>query len=142
MAQQQPHNAEGYFGKGEDAHTGPAVSQTVYPKDAGVTASSENERTGAPLQAVGTGNSVLERDAQSKGHSFEYLKTKQFWLTLLLGQGSYFLPLAMLDACMYDVNIIYSPGCLHRQHQHALLAPRQRRHLDPRLPILLQLRPA
>ena len=102
MAQQQPHNADGYFGKGEDVHTGPAVSQTVYPKDAEVTASSENEQTGAPLQAVGTGNSVLERDAQSKGHSFEYLKTKQFWLTLLLGQGSYFLPFAMLDACMYN----------------------------------------
>lgn len=102
MAQQQPHNADGYFGKGEDVHTGPTVSQTVYPKDAEVTASSENERTGAPLQAVGTGNSVLERDAQSKGHSFEYLKTKQFWLTLLLGQGSYFFPFAMLDACMYN----------------------------------------
>jgi solute carrier family 35 protein F1/2 len=102
MAQQQPHDAEGYFGKGEDVHTGPAVSQTVYPKDAEVTASSGNEHTGAPLQAVGTGNSVLERDAQSKGHSFEYLKTKQFWLTLLLGQGSYFLSLATLNACIYS----------------------------------------
>ncbi|KAG9201429.1 hypothetical protein G6514_005801 [Epicoccum nigrum] len=100
MAQQQPHDAEGFFGKGEDVHTGPAVTQTVYPKDAEVTTSSGNEHTGAPLQAVGTGNSVLERDAQSKGHSFEYLKTKQFWLTLLLGQ--------VLAICIASTNTLSS----------------------------------
>jgi len=88
MAQQQPHAAEGFFGKGEDIHTGPVVTQIVHPKDAEATTSSENERTGAPLQAVRTANEVLERDAESKGRWFQYVKTKQFWLTLLLGQGA------------------------------------------------------
>jgi solute carrier family 35 protein F1/2 len=87
MAQPHPHSADGFLGKGEDIHTGPVVTQTVHPKDAEVTGSSDHERTGAPLHAVGTGNEVLERDAQSKGRWFQYLKTKQFWLTLLLGQG-------------------------------------------------------
>jgi len=36
---------------------------------------------------------VLEEEAQSKGRWFQYVKTKQFWLVLLLGQGMwrYFL---------------------------------------------------
>jgi solute carrier family 35 protein F1/2 len=87
MAQPHPHSADGFFGKGEDIHAGPIVTQSVHPKDSEVAGSSENERTGAPLHTVGTGNEVLERDAQSKGRWFQYLKTKQFWLTLLLGQG-------------------------------------------------------
>lgn len=88
MAQPQPHPAEGFFGKGEDIRTGPVITQTVHPKDSEFTASSENERSGAPLHTVSTGNEVLERDAESKGRWFQYLKTKQFWLTLLLGQGT------------------------------------------------------
>ncbi|CAI6334736.1 unnamed protein product [Periconia digitata] len=32
------------------------------------------------------GNAVLESDAQTKGQWFAYVKTKQFWLALLLGQ--------------------------------------------------------
>lgn len=87
MAQPHPHSADGFFGKGEDIHARPIVTQSVHPKDSEVAGSSENERTGAPLHTVGTGNEVLERDAQSKGRWFQYLKTKQFWLTLLLGQG-------------------------------------------------------
>lgn len=44
--------------------------------------SSENE------QAVATsGPAILERDAESKGSWFAYLKTRQFWITLVLGQG-------------------------------------------------------
>lgn len=89
MAQQQAHAAEGFFGKGEDIHTGPVVTQNVHPKGSEVTTSSENERTGTPLHAVGTGNEVLENDAQSKGRWFQYLRTKQFWLTMLLGQGAF-----------------------------------------------------
>lgn len=88
MAQPHPHSAAGFFGKGEDIHSGPVVTQTIHAKDSEVTGSSENEHVGSTLQAVGTGNEVLERDAQSKGRWFQYLKTKQFWLTLLLGQGT------------------------------------------------------
>lgn len=88
MAQPQPHAAEGFFGKGEDIHTGPVVTQIVHPKGSEGTTSSENERVGTPLHAEGTGNEVLEDDAQSKGRWFQYLKTKQFWLTMLLGQGT------------------------------------------------------
>jgi solute carrier family 35 protein F1/2 len=38
------------------------------------------------------GNAVLEQDAQTKGRWFQYVKTKQFWITLLLGQGTYIQP--------------------------------------------------
>lgn len=44
--------------------------------------SSENE----PAVASSSGD-VLERDAQTKGRWFAYLRTKQFWITLALGQG-------------------------------------------------------
>jgi solute carrier family 35 protein F1/2 len=49
----------------------------------GTYVSSENERAASPVM----GNEVLERDAQTKGRWFAYVKTKQFWITLLLGQG-------------------------------------------------------
>jgi solute carrier family 35 protein F1/2 len=43
---------------------------------------SENEsHNGAPA------HSVLGHDAQTKGQWFQYVKTKQFWITLALGQG-------------------------------------------------------
>jgi hypothetical protein len=54
--------------------------------------SSENESA----SAVASGNAVLERDAQTKGRWFAYLKTKQFWITLLLGQGKHSLSLMSL----------------------------------------------
>jgi solute carrier family 35 protein F1/2 len=34
-----------------------------------------------------SGNPVLESVAQTKGTWFAYVKTKQFWLSMLLGQG-------------------------------------------------------
>jgi len=34
-------------------------------------------------------NDVLEQDAQTKGQWFQYVKTKQFWITLILGQGKH-----------------------------------------------------
>jgi solute carrier family 35 protein F1/2 len=34
-------------------------------------------------------NEVLERDAQTKGRWFQYVRTKQFWITLVLGQGMF-----------------------------------------------------
>ncbi|KAL6704181.1 hypothetical protein ACN47E_008438 [Coniothyrium glycines] len=43
--------------------------------------SSDNEQASAL-----SGNGILERDAQSKQRWFQYFKTKQFWITLLLGQ--------------------------------------------------------
>ncbi|KAH7125473.1 hypothetical protein B0J11DRAFT_506307 [Dendryphion nanum] len=39
-----------------------------------------------PGHGNGTGNVVLEEDAQTKGRWFKYLTTKQFWVTLALGQ--------------------------------------------------------
>jgi solute carrier family 35 protein F1/2 len=91
MAQPHPHAAEGFFGKGEDIQTAaePVHTTTIHPKGLHVSTSSEHERTGASLHVVGTGNEVLENDAQSKGRWFQYLKTKQFWLTMLLGQGTF-----------------------------------------------------
>jgi hypothetical protein len=45
--------------------------------------SSEPEPNGASAH----GNEVLEHDTQTKGRWFQYIKTKQFWITLALGQG-------------------------------------------------------
>ncbi|KZM22260.1 uncharacterized protein EKO05_0011332 [Ascochyta rabiei] len=102
MAQPQPHSAEGFFGKGEDVHTAadPVYTTTVHPKGLEVPTSSENERIGTSLHAVETGNEVLESDAQSKGRWFQYIKTKQFWLTMLLGQ--------VLAICITSTNTLSS----------------------------------
>lgn len=34
-------------------------------------------------------NNVLEHDASTKGQWFQYVRTKQFWITLVLGQGEF-----------------------------------------------------
>lgn len=142
MAQPQAHAAEGFFAKGEDIHTA-AEPVHITPKGLEVSTSSEHERTGEPLHAVGTGNEVLERDAQSKGHWFQYLKTKQFWLTMLLGQGMTAFPSNTPHHKSSNTNTSpNSPRYLHNLDQHALLSPRKRRHIDPSLPILFQLCPA
>lgn len=52
---------------------------------AGTYVSSENGRDAVPAQ----GEEVLEQDAATKGTWFAYIKTKQFWITMLLGQGTY-----------------------------------------------------
>ena len=36
-------------------------------------------------------NPVLESDAKTRGTWFAYLKTKQFWLAMVLGQGGYMI---------------------------------------------------
>lgn len=50
--------------------------------------SSENDSHNGGIAA---GNEVLERDAQTKGRWFQYVKTKQFWITLVVGQGTFVL---------------------------------------------------
>jgi hypothetical protein len=119
MAESQPHAAEGFFSKGEDIHTSaePVQTTTVHPKGL-----SEHERSGASLRAVETGNEVLESNAQSKGRWFQYLKTKQFWLTLLLGQGTFYTPTPHVNDSSTNT---HSPRYLHYQHEHTLFAPRQ-----------------
>lgn len=72
--QPQPHAAAGVYA--------PEVDKA----GAGTYVSSENEQAVSPV----TGNDVLEQDAQTKGRWFQYVKTKQFWITLLLGQGMSF----------------------------------------------------
>lgn len=69
----------------QDAHHGHYAPEAAHSKTgAGTYVTSENEsHNGA------AGNEVLERDAQTKGRWFQYLKTKQFWITLVLGQGTY-----------------------------------------------------
>jgi solute carrier family 35 protein F1/2 len=77
MNQIQAHPANGVVAN-EERYAPEAADKT------GATqyVTSENEsRNGAPA------NEVLERDAQTKGRWFQYVKTKQFWITLALGQG-------------------------------------------------------
>lgn len=77
-----PRSANDSFSKGEDARAQPTFDKT----GAGTYVTSENEAaSGSPVM----GNEVLEHDAQTKGRWFQYIKTKQFWITLLLGQGTF-----------------------------------------------------
>ncbi|KAL5117573.1 hypothetical protein ACEQ8H_004466 [Pleosporales sp. CAS-2024a] len=48
------------------------------------------DKTGADVQTepAGGNSTTLEAVAESKGRWFQYLKTKQFWITLVLGQGT------------------------------------------------------
>ncbi|KAF2819345.1 DUF914-domain-containing protein [Ophiobolus disseminans] len=83
--QSQPHPAAGVYA--------PDVDKT----GAGAYVSSENEQAVSPVVA---GNEVLEHDAQTKGRWFQYVKTKQFWITLLLGQ--------VLAICLTSTNTLSS----------------------------------
>jgi len=74
--QPQPHAAAGVYA--------PELDKT----GAGTYVSSENEQAVSPTVM---GNGMLEHDAQTKGRWFQYVKTKQFWITLLLGQGMSFI---------------------------------------------------
>jgi hypothetical protein len=76
--QPQPHPTAGIIpNKGEDYHT---LDKT----GAGTYVSSENEHNGSPVLA-----NEPEEVVQIKRQWFQYIKTKQFWITLLLGQGMY-----------------------------------------------------
>lgn len=65
-----------------DDHGAP---RSVDKTGAGYYAPSENESHNG---GVAGGNAILERDAQTKQRWFQYLKTKQFWITLAIGQGA------------------------------------------------------
>jgi hypothetical protein len=88
MAQNQ---APEYYNKGDDVS--PVLETThVQPKGAlEIGGSSGNGRASGhgESQYVVTGpNELMEEEAQSKGRWLSYVKTKQFWLVLLLGQGT------------------------------------------------------
>jgi solute carrier family 35, member F1/2 len=75
----------------------PEVVDTAHVQPKGVSESggSGNELVGqmhGVPEFVGTdanGHTVVEQEEKSKGKWFSYVKTKQFWLVLLLGQGTY-----------------------------------------------------
>jgi hypothetical protein len=77
--QPDAQSSAGYYGNKSDV----IVERTVDKTGAGVNVSSENEQNVSPAM----GNPTLEQVAQTKGRWFQYVKTKQFWITLLLGQG-------------------------------------------------------
>ncbi|KAH7408546.1 hypothetical protein DE146DRAFT_378631 [Phaeosphaeria sp. MPI-PUGE-AT-0046c] len=81
MSQIQPEQQPitGYYNT-KDANEG--IHDGVDKTGAGIAVSSAPEHAGSP----GAGNEMLEQVAQEKGRWFQYVKTKQFWITLLLGQ--------------------------------------------------------
>lgn len=137
-----PKQGDGDFGAG--AGVAPAVDKT----GTGTYVSSENESHRANAPAAALGNSeVLEQDAQTKGRWFQYVKTKQFWITLLLGQGTCKFQLIIIVAMNWlGVVLMFggwnSPRDLHHVYKHALYTSRERGHVDSGVPILLQLRSA
>ncbi|PSN74143.1 DUF914-domain-containing protein [Corynespora cassiicola Philippines] len=57
------------------------------------------ELTTAPTNASGV-NPTLEHEAESKGRWFQYVRTRQFWITMLLGQ--------VLAICITSTNTLSS----------------------------------
>ena len=93
-----------------------------------------------------TNNVVLEQDAQTKGRWFRYFRTKQFWITLVLGQGmchSSHMSTTTWESIQshFELTNMNSPGHLYHLHQHLLSTPQRRRHQHSRFPKFLQLRP-
>jgi hypothetical protein len=75
-----PHPTAGIIpNKGDDVVDFHAADKS----GAGAYVSPENEHHGAPVLAS------EEPVVQTKGQWFQYIKTKQFWITLLLGQGMF-----------------------------------------------------
>ena len=76
--------------KGDDM--GPVGNTThVQPKGVGASQGplgAENASGSSEMVERGV-NPVLENDAQTKGKWFAYVKTKQFWVAMLLGQGTF-----------------------------------------------------
>jgi solute carrier family 35 protein F1/2 len=89
--QPEAQPAAGYYGNKSDV----SVERQVDKTGAGVNVSSENEQAGSPAM----GNPTLEAVAQTKGRWFQYVKTKQFWITLLLGQGMFLYPYIAFECC-------------------------------------------
>ncbi|KAF2864769.1 hypothetical protein BDV95DRAFT_673182 [Massariosphaeria phaeospora] len=98
----QNAHEEVYGNKGDDI--GPTESTHVQPKGVSASAvSSENERglgQAEPASNVDGVNPVLEDEAQSKGKWFQYVRTKQFWVVMLLGQ--------VLAICITSTNTLSS----------------------------------
>jgi hypothetical protein len=115
--------------KGDDM--GPAGTTHVQPKGVDVSQphSSGNELGGSEMvdRASANGNPVLEEHAQTKGSWFAYLKTKQFWVALLLGQGM-FHSVAIPLGCEMDIVIrerltrVYSTGDLRHVDEYVDVA--------------------
>ncbi|KAF2448147.1 DUF914-domain-containing protein [Karstenula rhodostoma CBS 690.94] len=64
-----------------------ADTDTVVHQPKGADAASPGNGTGVPtLVASHEANPVLERDAQTRGTWTAYVKTKQFWIAMVLGQ--------------------------------------------------------
>lgn len=93
--QTYPANGVVVPNKGDDMGQPEYVGKTAAA--AGIYASSGNESHGG---APGHGNDVLEQDAQTKGRWFQYVKTKQFWITLIIGQ--------VLAICITSTNTLSS----------------------------------
>jgi solute carrier family 35 protein F1/2 len=89
------HEQEFITNKGDDIGPSHVGSTHVTPKGDSSLSSSGNGLRGAGEPEFGGHGQhgmidvspVLEEEAQSKGRWFQYVKTKQFWLVLLLGQG-------------------------------------------------------
>ena len=131
---------------GEDGKT--AVANTVAADEPkGLPLSNTAHARGAPEiveynggQTYNGGVSVEDIDESKKGW-FVYFKTKDFYIVLLLG---YILPpnFPIDSNRIAEKETKSSPSPLHHRYQHLLVPPCRSRHLHPRLPNLLQLRPS
>lgn len=88
------YQTEVVLNKGDDVDpVSPVDSTHVQPKGAPTSSYPGNNglETGRGVEYTGPAlhSEVLQEDAQTKGHWLAYIKTKQFWLVLILGQGAY-----------------------------------------------------
>ncbi|KAL1605096.1 hypothetical protein SLS60_004639 [Paraconiothyrium brasiliense] len=79
-------NVHGFFGKDTDNIDMTNTDTVSHQPKGAETASPENGHGVPTLVTSHEANPVLERDAQTKGTWAGYVKTKQFWIAMLLGQ--------------------------------------------------------
>ena len=66
-------------------------SDTIVHQPKGADAGPENGHGVPTLVASHEASPVLERDAATQGSWTAYVKTKQFWIAMLLGQSTFYL---------------------------------------------------
>lgn len=90
MAQQSYQEA---FGKTHDANDiGMTPTDGIAHAPKGVDAAAQEDGTGVPTLVPSHSHSheaspVLQRDAATQGSWMAYVKTKQFWIAMVLGQS-------------------------------------------------------
>lgn len=113
-----------------------AETTVVHTQDHGDRSSASTNGHGVP-EVVGGAEDGAVRNR--KREWFAYVKTKQFWVVLVLGYGH----LPHLQSRIAELNLYQqtNPRPLYNRHEYLVPTPRLQWRQHPRLPSVFQLRP-